>query len=433
MLNRFNGFVRWHGMPEPPAALLLLVSGGVDSMVLLHLLKQAGYAVKCLHVNYGLRGQASDLDQQLVEQVCQELQIPLQVWRCAPEELKGNIQLKAREIRYGLAEKYMQEWDCEAIVTAHHLDDSLETFWLNLIRGTGIDGIKGIAPFFAGKMRPLLWATAEELRNFAEKEGIGWREDESNAQDIYRRNFLRHHVLPQLKSWNPKWEEGFSQTLEKLQTTADMQRVHLNRLRQQLLHEDENTGELKISVLELAGSGLNAIAFAWLLSPYGFSEAQGRQIFALPEGENGKKIIGKSHTACLQMPFIFILENAEELNWEWEGTIQELLRGEVHGIAAEIRNEIEFSSDPNRCFVGIGSLNDQVCIRPWKAGDRIYFGKGHKNVSDVINEAMVLNPLKPLVYVIEIEKTVVWVPGIRKAPLRHKPRMVYLDLNWNLT
>jgi len=431
MLNRFNDFVRRHGMPEPPAALLLLVSGGVDSMVLLHLLKQAGYAVKCLHVNYGLRGQASDLDQQLVEQVCQELQIPLQVWRCAPEELKGNIQLKAREIRYGLAEKYVQEWDCEAIATAHHLDDSLETFWLNLVRGTGIDGIKGISAFFAGKMRPLLWATAEEIRTYAEEQGIAWREDESNAGNAYRRNVLRHHILPQLKSWNPKWEEGFAQTLEKLQTTADLQRVHLNRLRQQLLHEDETTGEWKISVLELAGSGINAIALAWLLEPYGFSEAQGRQIFALPEGENGKRIVGAGHTAYLNMPFIFIREQTELELPEWKCSVEHLLEGQCAWLKAREIEQGRLDENPWLCSVWVENGDVDLEIRPWKAGDKISFGKGQKKVSDVLNEAGVLVLDKPQRYVVALNGVVIWVPGLRKAPFRESSQGFYLELRWD--
>ncbi len=430
MQNRFNDFVRRHGMPEPPAALLLLVSGGVDSMVLLHLLQQAGYAVKCLHVNYGLRGQASDLDQQLIEQVCQELQMPLQVWRCGPEELKGNIQLKAREIRYGLAEKYVQEWDCEAIATAHHLDDSLETFWLNLVRGTGIDGIKGISPFFAGKMRPLLWARAEEIRAFAEEQGILWREDESNAHDAYRRNVLRHHVLPQLKSWNPKWEEGFAQTLEKLQTTADMQRVHLNRLRQQLLHEDETTGEWKISVLELAGSGINAIAFAWLLAPYGFSEAQGRQVFALPEGENGKRIVGAGHTAYLNMPFIFIREQAEPELPEWKCSVRQLMQGQCAWVKATECEHGSLDENPLLCSVWVEDGDAEMEIRPWRSGDKIPFGKGSKKVSDVLNEAGVLVLDKPQRYVVALNGIVLWVLGLRKAPCRESNKGICLELRW---
>jgi tRNA(Ile)-lysidine synthase len=430
MLNRVNAFVRRHGMPEPPANVLLLVSGGVDSMVLLHLLHQAGYAVKCLHLNYGLRGEASDLDQQLIEQVCQKLTLPLRVWRCGPDELKGNVQLKAREIRYRLAEQYVQEWDCEAIATAHHLDDSLETFWLNLVRGTGIEGVKGISPFSAGKIRPLLWATAQEIRAFAEAQGIPWREDESNAHDAYRRNGLRHHVLPVLKSWNPKWEEGFAQTLEKLQTTAELQRIYLNRLRQQLLHEDETTGERKISVLELAGSGINAITFGWLLAPYGFSESQGRQIFALPEGENGKRIVGAGHTAYLNMPFIFIREQEKLELPTWKCSVQQLCEGQCEWLRAVELEHGRLADDPLVCTVVVRNAKDIVAIRPWRPGDKISCGKGHKKVSDVLNEAGVSVLDKPNKYVVEVGGVVVWVLGLRKAPCPELNAGLYIELRW---
>lgn len=432
MIDRFNAFIQTYGMPDPPGRILAMVSGGADSMVLLHLLQQAGYSVHVLHVNYGLRGSDSDMDQQLVESHCQNQGLECKVIRCAPGQLTGNIQTAARELRYREAETWMTEAGFDAIATGHQLDDALETCWLNLLRGTGIEGLKGIAPYSKRKMRPLLWATADEVRAFAKSQGIPWREDQSNSTDAYRRNVVRNHFLPQLKAWNPRWAEGFAQTLEKLQTTAELQRVHLNKLRQQLLHEDDTTGHLKISVLELAGSGINETTMGWLLMPLGFSEAQARRVFSLPEGENGKKIIGETHTASLQMPFIFITENVEESHWEWTGTVQELLEGAVHGIAAEIRNACELSPDPNRCTMSIRSRHDQVCIRPWKAGDRIYFGKGHKNVSDVINEASVLTPLKSMVYVVEIEGDVVWVQGIRKAPLRQEEGEMYLDLHWNL-
>jgi tRNA(Ile)-lysidine synthase len=432
MLDRFKAFILTYGMPEPPSQILAMVSGGADSMVLLHLLQHAGYSIHVLHVNYGLRGNESDMDQQLLESYCQRQGLECKVIRCSPGQLIGNIQTAARELRYREAEAWMNEAGFDAIATGHQLDDALETCWLNLIRGTGIEGLKGIAPYSGRKMRPLLWATADEVRAFAKSQGIPWREDQSNSSDAYRRNVLRNQILPQLKTWNPKWAEGFAQTLDKLQTTAELQRVHINRIRQQLLHEDDSTSHLKISVLELAGSGINETTMGWLLMPLGFSEAQGRRVFSLPQGENGKKIIGETHTASLQMPFIFITENVEEPNWEWKGSVQELLEGAVHGIAAEVRNAAELSPDPKRCSVGIRSLNDQVCIRPWKAGDRIYFGRGHKNVSDVINEASVLNPLKSMVYVVEMEGDVVWVQGIRKAPLRQDEGEMYLDLHWNI-
>jgi len=430
VLNRFIEFVQRHGMPEPPAAVLLLVSGGVDSMVLLELLQQAGYAVKCLHVNYGLRGEASDLDQQLIEQVCRERQLPLQVWRCGADELKGSIQVKARELRYRLAEHFVQEWDCEAMATAHHLDDSLETFWLNMVRGTGIDGIKGISPYNAGKMRPLMWATAQEIRAFAEEQGIRWREDESNVQDAYRRNVLRHHVLPQLKSWNPKWEEGFAQTLDKLQTSAELQRVYLNRLRQQLLHEDETTGEMKISVLELLGSGINEIAFGWLLTPFGFSEAQGRQIFALPRGENGKRIIGAGHTAYLNMPFIYIRVQAEPELPEWRCSVQQLLEGQCSWLKAREIEQGSSALNSLLCSVWVESRDVEIAIRVWSSGDKISCGKGHKKVSDVLNEAGVGVLDKPHRYVVELNGVVLWVPGLRKAPCPVSPHGLYLELQW---
>ncbi len=421
----FNDFVRRHGMPEPPAALLLLVSG--ESMVLPNCSRQG--MVKCLHVNYGLVWAGLRPDQKLVERYAKNSKCPCRFGVAGPEDLKGNIQLKAREIRYGLAEKYVQEWDCEAIATAHHLDDSLETFgWTR--RGTGIDGLKGISPFFAGKMRPLLWARAEEIRAFAEEQGIPWREDESNAQDAYRRNVLRHHVLPQLKSWNPKWEEGFAQTLEKLQTTADMQRVHLNRLRQQLLHEDETTGEWKISVLELAGSGINAIAFAWLLAPYGFSEAQGRQVFALPEGENGKRIVGAGHTAYLNMPFIFIREQAEPELPEWKCSVRQLMQGQCAWVKATECEQGRLDENPLLCSVWVEDGDAEMEIRPWRSGDKIPFGKGSKKVSDVLNEAGVLVLDKPQRYVVALNGIVLWVLGLRKAPCRESNKGICLELRW---
>lgn len=202
--------------------LLVGVSGGVDSMVILAILKILGYPVSAAHVNFTLRGRESDEDAILVKSFCEENNIPYYEkvidTRQYSHEHKMNIQSSARELRYNWWEELMQSGAYDFMATAHHRDDAIETFFMNILRGTGIKGLTSIPEQRDFYIRPLLRTSKAEIETFAENFKIPFRIDMSNESDDYQRNRIRHHLIPFLKEFSNDQDSLMDQTLHRIRT-----------------------------------------------------------------------------------------------------------------------------------------------------------------------------------------------------------------------
>ena len=206
--------------------LLLAVSGGIDSMVLVYLFKQLQFDFAVAHCNFQLRDNESNGDEDFVKSICDSLSIPIFVQKFDTKQFaadyKLSIQLAARKLRYDWFYELLEKEDCDYILTAHHLDDSLETFLINFSRGTGLDGLTGIPNQNDRIIRPLLLFSRNDIENFAKENAIQWREDSSNASDKYLRNKLRHDVIPVLKELNPNLLTSFEKTVENLKQSQSL-------------------------------------------------------------------------------------------------------------------------------------------------------------------------------------------------------------------
>ena len=200
---------------------LVAVSGGMDSMVLLDLMHRMDLKIHAAHCNFLLRGEESNKDMKLVEKVCHDKNIPLHIRLC-PVNKKANIQLEARRLRYDFFNELLRSIPADYLLTAHHGNDNMETFFINLFRGTGIQGLTGI-PETAIIKRPLLSFTRSEIQTYAKKHHISWREDASNLNDYYLRNSIRHHLLPQIRKIHPAAEKNIMKTMQLLKITADIE------------------------------------------------------------------------------------------------------------------------------------------------------------------------------------------------------------------
>ena len=197
---------------------LLAVSGGADSMVLSHLFRISSFEFQIAHVNYHFRGEDSNLDQKVVENFCSENQIKIHL-KSISEEEKSNmksLQNWAREIRYDFFFKILEEENLDYIVTAHHLNDELETYIINLSRGSGIKGLSGIPKNENRILRPLLKFTKNEIYAFAKENSIDFREDKSNEKDDYLRNKIRNQLTPKIVEIFPNFLEQFGESLSYL-------------------------------------------------------------------------------------------------------------------------------------------------------------------------------------------------------------------------
>jgi tRNA(Ile)-lysidine synthase len=284
---------------------LLALSGGVDSMVLAHLLLKNNISFAIAHANFQLRGIESDADQTWVEDFCMQHQIPCFVQRFHTliyvEKQGISIQMAARELRYQWFEKIMQENGLDVLLTAHHADDSLETFLINLGRGTGIKGLLGIPEQKDKVFRPLLAFSKEEILNYAQAHQIAFREDSSNQKSDYQRNYLRHQVVPLLKDSSPTLLEKALQTMEHLQVLQQFANGMMQQQLQQLVQMDANEMQwLDIDRLK-AIPGHPYVLYAWL-EPYGFTAWN--DINQLLDASSGKTIFSKNYR---------LLKNREQL------------------------------------------------------------------------------------------------------------------------
>ncbi|TDX83037.1 tRNA(Ile)-lysidine synthase [Epilithonimonas xixisoli] len=203
---------------------LLAVSGGVDSMVLADLFQVSGLKFQIAHINYHLRNDDSNLDQKLVSDFCERYKIPFHLYEVSAKDKKpeNSIQNWARELRYQFFRKIQKEQNLEYLVTAHHLNDQLETFIINLSKASGIKGLSGIPANENKIIRPLLNFSKDEIYEFAEENKVEFREDKSNQKTDYLRNKVRHNVVPELEKINENFLQNFSKSMEILNQTKDV-------------------------------------------------------------------------------------------------------------------------------------------------------------------------------------------------------------------
>lgn len=277
--EQFESFVRTNRLLPADSPTLLAVSGGVDSVVMAHLFRTAGFSFGVAHCNFQLRGDESDGDESFVRQLADSRGVPFFVKRFETktyaEENGLSIQMAARELRYTWFREIADEHDFDRIATAHNLNDSVETALLNFVRGTGLSGLKGIAPLSGNIVRPLVFATRADIESFATAQNLGWRDDSSNASDDYARNFLRHRIVPLLEEMNLNFLQTAARNLARLRETDEnlyfLLRVFFGE-------KSDSENEFSIDKQKLAQLPAPHRALRELLKNYGFTEEQARQM-----------------------------------------------------------------------------------------------------------------------------------------------------------
>ncbi len=223
MLERFLAYIKKEKLIKNNDRALLAVSGGIDSMVMISLFMEAGLQIGVAHVNHHLRDKESDGDAVFVKEFCKINMLPFHLFDLDPALLiKGNLQENARNHRYIWLKKIASEFQYQYIATAHHLDDAMETFFINLMRGSGLSGLSGIASSTDNIIRPMLFATKSEIKKYSEKKSILFRDDSSNISDKYLRNRIRHHLLPAFYQADVRAEEGLLTSINYIRQSQQL-------------------------------------------------------------------------------------------------------------------------------------------------------------------------------------------------------------------
>lgn len=278
--------------------VIVALSGGADSVALLCVLRELGYALHAVHCNFHLRGAESDRDETFVRGLCERLHVPLSVEHFQTEayarEHKLSIEMAARELRYEAFERIRRECGAGEIAVAHHRDDSVETLLLNLIRGTGINGLKGIRPRNGHVVRPLLAVSRQEIERYLQERGQDYVTDSTNLHDDFTRNKIRLHLLPLMEQLNPSVREGLAATAERLADVAALYNKVMAE-EQQRVAERLPDGGIRIRQADLCTSEAPKSLLYELLSPYGFRPAQLEAIYASAASVPGRRFRSLTH------------------------------------------------------------------------------------------------------------------------------------------
>lgn len=361
--------------------VLVALSGGADSVALLRVLVALGYRCECAHCNFHLRGEESDRDEEFVRCLCKASDVLLHVKHFATEEYAHShgvsIEMAARELRYAWFEELRKEREASVIVVAHHRDDSVETMMLNLIRGTGIHGLKGIQAKNGRVVRPLLQESRESIEEYLKFLGQDYVTDSTNLQDEYMRNKIRLNILPLMKELNPSVMESIFETGERLTEVAGIyQRDRNIAIGKCVVKEDDDSCRMRIVDI-LSDIAPASLLHEWL-SPYGFHTAQEKDIMrCLRDGQSGKRFCSKEWE---------LLRDREELivrRIEMQEEIPELVIEEKF-----LTPDFVIPFHKEIACIDADKLKEPLYIRRWRQGDKfVPFGmKGRKKVSDYLTD-----------------------------------------------
>ncbi len=411
-----------NSFPFLKGRLLLAVSGGVDSMVMAHLFRQLGFETGIAHCHFNLRGEESDADAAFVESYTVENNLPFHFQKFDTAQFaadfKLSIQVAARRLRYEWFHSVAKNEGYDFILTAHHADDDLETFLINLSRGTGLDGLTGIAAQNGKIVRPLLLFSRAEIEAYAIAHHIAWRDDSSNASDKYLRNKLRHHVVPALKEANPSLLSSFRDTLLHLQQAASLADDALRIVYRKVVTE-ENQGK-RIILHELKQlPNYEAYLYGWL-SPFGFTSWP--DVYALVGAEKGKQVVS-AHFRLVKDADALWLAPIGEAGTGTTFYIDENLTNVEYPVKLLIESAVKVGDNTNTAiFVDRDKLKFPLVLRRPLAGD-VFLPDGMGGKSKKIGKFLRDEKLPALergsAWLLCNGDEVVWVVG-RRADERFK-------------
>ena len=434
LLTSFQQYIKAENLFQPKDHLLLAVSGGVDSVVLCELCRQAGYTFSIAHCNFQLRKEESDGDEKFAKALAKKYAVEYFIKKFDTEkyaiENKLSIQVAARKLRYEwfneLLKNIKEASENEALkfhlqgvraflLTAHHGDDNIETILMNFFKGTGIKGLKGILPKQKNIIRPLLFATKENIGQFAKENSLSYGEDSSNSSDKYTRNYFRNQLIPGLQKVFPQVKENLLDNIERFREINMLYNLSIENLKKKLVTFQGK--EIHLPVLKLLKTeALHSVLFE-IIKEAGFTAHQTKDAVKLLNSESGKYIQSQTHRMLRNRKWLIISPlNNEEANHILieENDTQIVFPGGK--LSIEKNNEpVKINADTNIALLDSSQIQFPLILRKWKQGDYFYpLGMQRKKKLSrfFIDQKLSINE-KQQAWVIECNKKILWVAGQR--------------------
>lgn len=419
-LQLMQQFAQQHNVLRKGDQVLVAVSGGLDSVTLLHLLTQLPLRLGVAHCNFGLRGAESDADEELVKSLAKQYGLPFYHTLFDTESYakKNGIstQMAARELRYQWLDQVRKENGFHFLAVAHHKNDNAETLLLNLVKGTGIAGLSGMAVKNGHIIRPMLDLTREQIKAYAELKGLTWREDASNASNKYQRNSIRNQVIPLLQEINPNLLETLGEEIQRFKDTEDIYQKGLTYYRGKLL--DKRKDGIYIAIKKLATYPAKRSILFEILRDFGFNAADVDDMLGALDSTEAKQFVSATHRVVKDRDFLILCELATDALSPV--VIEKFSKPTKLGHA-----QLKYHVQPAKGYqildksyvaaIDQDKLELPLVLRPWKQGD--YFYPLGLNKKKKVNRFLMDQKLGTL----EKERTliltsgdhVVWVVGQR--------------------
>ncbi|MCE5206451.1 MAG: tRNA lysidine(34) synthetase TilS [Porphyromonadaceae bacterium] len=416
MIDTIRSFIEKESLFSTESPVIVGVSGGMDSMALLDILTLLGYRCMAAHCNFHLRGEESDRDEAFVKRWCKSVDVPFVSidfdTRSYASDKKISIEMAARELRYNWFEMLRVQYRAEAIAVAHHRDDSVETVLLNLIRGTGIKGLTGISPKNGRVVRPLLCLSREEISQYLVAHGIPYVTDSTNNDDLFLRNKLRLHIIPELKKLNPSVKDAIYRTALQVSEAEKVYNASVKESIENIFHQD------KIDIQSLRKTPSPLSVLFELLTPLGFGPSSIRDICKSLDAEPGKIFFSEQYRVIKDRDYFLIDKISDTMAADQSFLI------ETHTKELFIPLHLTFHTLPvtadiqrNKRFLyaDYDRLKFPLTLRKWRQGDWfIPFGmKGRKKLSDYFTDRKFSLKDKEDAWILLSGDEILWVVGER--------------------
>ena len=420
MLQTFLHFLKKYGLHTGSKSVLLAVSGGVDSVVLCELTKDAGLPFAIAHCNFGLRGEESERDELFVRSLGEKYGVEVFVKQfdtiLFTETNKLSIQEAARNLRYAWFEEVRKEHDFSYTFLAHQADDTVETLLMNFFRGTGLDGLNGMPEEKKEThcLRPMLLLRRKEIEVYAKERNLQWVEDSSNASNKYTRNFFRNEVIPQLQKIFPKVEENLLHNIQRLQGTNVLYREMIESLKKKMC---ETRGEeVHIPVLKLMKYKNTSLIYE-IIRDYGFGENYVDEVLKLAEASSGKYITNEQYRIIRHRAWFIIAPKTIKAKTFVIEKGEEALLFDTWKLALKVIPVEKFSLDKSPLIAQLDTkdLSYPLLLRKWKKGDYFYpLGmRKKKKLARFFIDQKLSQTEKEKVWVLESHKRIIWIAGHR--------------------